>query len=143
MTMVFFTHYRIADGEILGWGHSAEPQPIDADHAIALHDEPFDPNPLKEKIAGGVVVLKSAAEQRASRLPKLVEVQQAVFAELRRTDTFMISDYPLTGAERHAWTQYRQMLRDLNGDVAAMINAWTLPPDGVDPIISLRERLQP
>jgi hypothetical protein len=33
------------------------------------------------------------------------------------------------------------MLRELSGDVADMINDWTLPPDGIDPITALRERL--
>jgi hypothetical protein len=141
---VFYVHYRVADGEIFGWGSGFDPQAVPGE-AITTFAEPFDPDPATQKIdlATGEVVAKTAAETAAFRRPSLRDVAVAVFLELRRTDTFMISDYPMTGGERHQWIAYRQILRELAGDVAQRINAWPTAPDGLDPIIDLRERLGP
>ena len=93
--MIFFTHYRIADGEIMGWGHHADPQPIDANHDIAVHDGPIDPpDPAREKIVDGRLVDKTAEEQRASRRPTRRMIEEAIFLEMRRTGEFMVLDYP-------------------------------------------------
>ena len=140
--MTFAIYYRANDGEILGWTNQAEPVAPDGMN-VAMFDEPFHPEPLIEKFdaAANAVVEKTDEEKRRSRLPTLFEVRQAVFAELQRTNEFMLDDYPHHGNERHQWIDYRRMLRNLSGDVADMINAWTLPPDGIDPITALRERL--
>jgi hypothetical protein len=140
--MTFGIYYRAADGEILGWTNQRDPVAPDG-MSLVQFDDPIDVDPLRQKVRDGEVVDKTAAEQRAARLPTLREVQQAIFAELRRTDPLMLPDYPILSGERHAWTVYRQMLRDLSGDAVHRINSWTLPPDGVDPILALRERLQP
>jgi hypothetical protein len=142
--MTFAIYYRAADGEIMGWTNSFEPIAPDGMSLIEF-DEPLDPppDPMREKIAGGSVVLKTAAEVRAARMPTLRDVAVAVFVELSRTDSRMLPDYPMSGGERHAWTAYRAMLRNLTGDAEHRINAWALPPDGVDPITDLRERLRP
>ena len=144
--MKFFIHYRPADGEILGWGMSADPMPIDG-MAIAF-GEPFDPDPLTEKFdaEAGRIIDKSAEERRLARRPTWRDVQVAVYAELCRTDGFMMADRPIDDSEYRAWKDYRQMLRDLSkrgDDPGDMIDAWAVPPDGNDPIIALRERLKP
>jgi hypothetical protein len=144
--MDFFIHYRPADGEILGWGTSADPVPIEG-MAIAFFD-PFDPDPLTQKfdIAAGRIIEKTAEEKRLARLPTLRDVEVAVYAELCRTDQFMVADCPIADDEYQAWRGYRFALRGLaakHGDAADMMDAWPLPPDGVDPISDLRERLQP
>lgn len=139
--MIFFIHYRPDDGEILGWGNGFEPTPIDG-MAVALFDEPFDPDPQTQKFDGEAVIDKTAAETRQARLPTLIEVQQAIWMELARTDQFMLADRNIEG--RDDWAGYRQMLRDLSkrfDDPADMIDAWQLPPDGTDPIPDLRARL--
>jgi hypothetical protein len=140
--MTFAIYYRASDGEIMGWTNQAEPVPPDGMN-LAIFDEPFQPEPLLERFdeVANAVVEKTAEEKRLSRLPKLFEVRQAVFAELQRTHEFMLDDYPHHGNDRHQWTMYRRMLRELTGDVADMITAWSPPPDGIDPIIALRERL--
>jgi Phage tail assembly chaperone protein len=145
--MSFFIHYRLSDGEIVGWGDYAEPTPIDENHDIALVDA-IDPLPQIEKYdaAAGAIVNKTAEEQRLARLPTLRDVQVAVYAELCRTDQFMIADCPITDDEYQAWRAYRFALRGLaakRADPVDLINAWHLPPDGIDPIESLRERLKP
>jgi hypothetical protein len=142
--VIFAIYYRASDGEILGWTNQSDPVAPDGMN-LAVFDEPFQPEPLNEKfdVMASAVVEKTAEERRLSRLPKLYEVQQAVFAELSRTDHLMMPDHPNRGGDRHAWLIYRQMLRDLSrlAGPADMINDWTLPPDGIDPITALRERL--
>jgi hypothetical protein len=144
--MIFAIYYRPADGEILGWTTSANPVAPDG-MMLAVFDEAFQPEPLNEKFdaSENAVVEKTADEKHQSRLPTVRQVQEAVFAELRRTDQFMIADYPISDAERDGWKAYRKTLRALSDidEPANMIDAWQLPPDGVDPITSLRERLQP
>jgi hypothetical protein len=138
----FAIYYRASDGEIMGWTNQSEPVAPDG-MSLAVFDEPFQPEPLTEKFdaVANAVVEKTDEEKRLSRLPKLFEVRHAVFAELQRTNEFMLDDYPHHGNELKKWIAYRRMLRELTGDVADMINDWTLPPDGIDPIIALRERL--
>ena len=140
--MIFAIYYRVLDGEIMGWTHSFDPAAPDGMN-LAVFDEPFVPEPLIEKfdVAANAVVEKTAEEKRRSRLPTLFEVKAAVFQELRRTNEFMLDDYPHHGNDRREWIDYRRMLRELSGDVADMINDWSLPPDGIDPITALRERL--
>ena len=140
--MNFAIYYRSSDGEIMGWTTSFDPVAPDG-MSLAVFDEPFQPEPLIERfdVAANAVVEKTAEEKRLSRLPTLAEVMSAVFFELQRTDPFMLDDYPHHGNERREWIDYRQMLRKLSGDVADMINDWSMPPDGVDPITTLRERL--
>jgi hypothetical protein len=140
--MIFAIYYRASDGEILGWTNQADPVAPDG-MSLAVFDEPFQPDPLIERFdaVANTVIEKTAEEKRQSRLPTLFDVQQAVFAELRRTNEFMLDDYPHHGHERRDWLAYRRMLRELAGDAADMINAWSLPPDGIDPITALRERL--
>jgi hypothetical protein len=144
-TMKFFIHYRPADGEIFGWGNSFDPQPVEG-NAIALVD-PVVPDPMTQKYHAelGRIIEKTAAEQRAARHPIRREVEVAIYLDLTRTDPLMIADYPIDDAARHRWQNYRQMLRDLSRlpSASEMIEAWQLPPDGIDPIAHLRERLKP
>lgn len=145
--MSFFIHYRIADGEIVGWGDHADPLPLDENHDVALVDA-IDPLPLIEKYdaATGAIIDKTAEEKRLARLPTLRDVQVAVYAELCRTDQFMVADCPITDDEYQAWRAYRFALRGFmakRADPADLINGWPVPPDGIDPINDLRERLQP
>ena len=144
--MDFFIHYRPDDGEILGWGTSADPVPIEG-MAIAFVD-PFDPDPLTQKYdaEAGAIVDKNAEEIRRARLPTRRDVEVTIFAELRRTDEFMVADCPITDDEYQAWRAYRFALRGLTAkraDPADLINGWPVPPDGADPIGNLRERLKP
>ena len=144
--MKFFIHYRPADGEMLGWGTSADPVPIEG-MAIAFGD-PFDPDPLTQKYdaEAGAIVDKTAEEIRQARTPTRRDLDVAIFAELRRTDEFMVADCPVTDDEYQAWRAYRFALRGLTAkraDPADLINGWPLPPDGTDPISDLRERLTP
>ena len=134
----FFVHYDPADGEILGWGHGFDPDPIPG-KAVG-YVEPFDGplDPLRQKYNAGArrVIAKDAAEQRASRLPKLFDLQQAIFAEMRRTDEFMVADYPIIDDEFSAWKSYRQQLRDLsrhNGPID-MIDGWLTAAARLAPI---------
>ena len=140
--MIFAIYYRVSDGEILGWTSQSNPVAPDGMN-LAVFDEPFVPQPLIERFdaVANAVVEKTTEEKRLSRLPTMAEVKSAVFVELQRTNEFMLDDYPHHGNDRHQWTLYRRMLRELTGDVADMINDWSLPPDGVDPITRLRERL--
>jgi hypothetical protein len=137
----YFIHYRPDNGEIIGWGNGFDPVPIEG-MAVAMFDQPIEPDPLTQKITDGELVNKSADEQRLARLPSLREMRVAIFQELQRTDAFMIADR--TVAARDAWAGYRQMLRDLSKrfeQPVDMINAWDEPPDGLDPIPELRARL--
>jgi hypothetical protein len=140
--MIFAIYYRASDGEIMGWTNQSNPVAPDG-MSLAVFDEPFQPEPLNEKfdVAANAVVKKTIEERRRSRLPTQREVQEAVFAELRRTSEYMFEDYPHHGNDRHHWVDYRRMLRELSGDAADMIKTWKPAPDGVDPITSLRERL--
>ena len=140
--VIFAIYYRASDGEIMGWTNQSDPVAPDG-MRLAVFDEPFQPEPLNEKfdVAANAVVEKTTEERRLSRLPTQREVQEAVFAELRRTSEHMFEDYPHHGNDRHHWVDYRRMLRELSGDAADMIKTWKPAPDGVDPIIALRERL--
>ena len=140
--MIFAIYYRASDGEIMGWTNQSDPVAPDG-LRLAVFDEPFQPEPLLEKFdaTANAVVEKTAEERSLSRLPTRREVQEAVFGELSRTNELMLDDYPHHGNDRHQWTLYRRMLRELRGDAADMINDWALPPDGIDPITALRERL--
>ena len=140
--MKFAIYYRASDGEILGWTNQSDPVAPDG-MSLAVFDEPFQPEPLIERFdpVANAVVEKTPEEKRRSRLPVRYEVQAAIRQELNRTNEFMMDDYPHHGNDRREWIDYRRMLRDLSGDVADMINDWTLPPDGIDPITALRERL--
>jgi hypothetical protein len=142
--MTFAIYYRDSDGEIFGWTTGADPRAPAGLQLIEL-DAPIVIDPATQKVdpATGEVVDKTAAETAAFRRPTLRDVAVAVFRELLRTDHLMIADYPMSGGERHAWTVYRQTLRELAGDVAQRINAWPTAPDGLDPITDLRERLSP
>ena len=141
--MTFAIYYRLSDGEILGWTDTR--MPVAPAGMLLSIMAPFDPDPTTQKFdtANGVVVPKSLAEIFDAQLPTPRDVAVAVFNEMRRTDPVMMPDYPLSGGEKHAWTVYRQGLRELAGDVATMINAWPVAPDGVDPISDLRERVLP
>ena len=139
--MKYFIHYNPDDGEIIGWGNGFDPVPIE-DMAVAMFDQPVEPDPTSQKIDGDAVIEKTAEEKRQARLPTLRDVQMAIFQELQRTDAFMLADRPV--AARDAWADYRQMLRDLSKrfeQPADMVNGWELPPDGADPITALRARL--
>jgi hypothetical protein len=144
--MTLHVYYRETDGEIFGWStsHVASAPP---GLAFAELDDLVEPDPLTQRYdaAAGAMVDKTQAEIKQARRPSLRDVQVAVYRELVRTDVFMVSDYPLPPPVRHAWQAYRQMLRDLSNrdGPAAMIADWTLPPDGNDPIMDLRERFEP
>lgn len=144
--MMLYIYYRTIDGEIMGCATGFEPEVVPAGMALAEVDATPDPERHKYDAAKFKLVDKSAEERRLARRPTLRDVQVAVYTELCRTDGFMVADRPIDDAEYHAWKTYRQMLRDLSkrgDDAADMIDAWSLPPDGVDPILALRERLEP
>ena len=146
--MSFFIHYRLSDGEIVGWGDYADPLPLDENSSMIAVNDAIDPLPQIEKYdaEAGAIVDKNAEEIRQARLPTLRDVQVAVYAELCRTDQYMIADCPLTDDEYQAWRGYRFALRGLTAtraDPGDLIDAWPLPPDGIDPIANLRERLKP
>jgi hypothetical protein len=138
----FAIYYRPSDGEIMGWTTSFDPVAPDGMN-LAVFDDVWQPNPMIERFdaVANAVMEKTTEEKRLSRLPTMAEVRSAVFVELQRTDPLMLDDYPHHGNDRREWIDYRRMLRELSGDVADMINDWTLPPDGIDPITALRERL--
>jgi hypothetical protein len=143
--MNFFIHYRPDDGEILGYGNSYDPQPIEG-MAIAFFAEAVQPDSTTQKIdpATGELIDKTPAEARAALMPTLRDVQVAAFRELRRTDLFMLSDYPVDEAAREAWKNYRKSLRDMSKhsrDAADMIKTCDTAPDGTDPFSELRARL--
>ena len=91
--VIFFIHYRPDDGEILGRGYGFEPTPIEGMAVASV--EPFAPDPTTQKFNGEAVIDKTAAEQRQARLPKSIEVRQAIWIELERTDRFVLADYPI------------------------------------------------
>lgn len=136
-------YYR-ADGEIIGWTNSSDPVAPDG-YALADVQTDAPPDPLTQKYdaASGAIIEKTLAEKHLARQPTRREVDAAIYLELLRSDGFMVPDRPLADGAREMWASYRQMLRDLSklSDVTAMIDAWTLPPDGNDPILALRERL--
>lgn len=143
--MKFFIHYNPADGTILGWGNSFDPQPIEG-MAIAFFTQPVQPDPETQKIDPdtGELIDKTPEEIRAALVPTVQDVQVAAFRELQRTDVFMVSDYPIDDKAREAWKEYRRQLRDLSKhfrDAAGMIEACDTAPDGADPMIELRARL--
>lgn len=145
MSGEFHIYYRESDGEIFGWSTSHVPT-APPGLLIAFVDETeLDTVLQRYDAAAGAVVARTPADVKAARRPTLREVQVAIYRDLVRSDAFMVSDYPITPPQRHAWQTYRQMLRDLShlATPAAMIAAWTLPPDGVDPIPDLRERARP
>ena len=89
-----FIHYRPDDGEILGWGYGCR---ADADRGAWRWPMSSRSHliPTVQKFDGEAVIDKTAQEQRLSRLPKLIEVQQAIWIELGRTDDFVLADYPI------------------------------------------------
>ena len=96
--MDFFIHYRPADGEMLGWGTSADPVPIDG-MAIAFGD-PFDPDPLTQKYdaEAGAIVDKTADENRARRecrLRRELRGRDLTSRTAAATDVCMVWDYPM------------------------------------------------
>lgn len=142
--MTLFIHYRAEDGEIFGWETSAVPTERGGLEIISFPDGSHL-EPKLQKIDGAflTVVDKTDAEKAAALLPTLRNIQEAVFSELCRTDSFVVPDRPMTDAVRAAWATYRQTLRDLSKLAApvAMVQAWTLPPDNTDPIADLRKRI--
>ena len=141
--MMFFIQYRADDGEIVGWGSGHEPMPIEGLSVAFV--EPFNVDPETQKFNGEGVILKSEAEVKRSRLPKLHEVKAAIYLELCRTDQFVLPDYPIDEFEHRAWRVYRKALRDLSkgrDDAADMISALDVfAPDNIDPFSELRKRL--
>lgn len=141
---MFYIRYRPDDGEILGWGSGHYPDPIEG--LKVVFSNPFTPDPMTQKydIANLSVIEKTPDEQRAARLPKLVEVKAAIFGELTRTDRFLLPDYPHDAGRQDDWKQYRTMLRDLSKhwqDAREIIENCDVAPDGIDPMIGLRARL--
>jgi len=138
----FYIYYRPDDGEIMGWGNGHDPDPIGG-LSFAFVDF-FNPDPSTQKFDGDGVVLKTTEERYKAGLPTPRDIAVMVFVELRRTDPFMLPDYPIDDNAFDGWKAYRKALRDLSkgrNNPADMINAWPLPPDGADPITALRERL--
>lgn len=140
--MTLFIHYRAEDGEIFGWETSSVPTER-GDLEIVSFPEGSHLEPKLQKIdtASLTLVDKTDAEKAAANAPTLRQLQEAVFKELCRTDSFVVPDRPMTDATRAAWSTHRQMLRDLSklATPADMINAWPTPPDGVDPITNLKK----
>ena len=64
-----------------------------------------------------------------------------IYSELCNTDSLMPPDRAMSDEKRASWATYRQALRDLSKlpDVAAMIAAFPMRPDGVDPIPTIRK----
>ncbi len=89
---------------------------------------------LKRRVTGGAVVMRPASEIAAlDEADARRDVEMAIARELRRTDRYMLLDYPLTDVDRVRWCAYRQALRDLSKrglTPGQQLAAWPKAPDG-------------
>lgn len=145
--MTMHIHYRTTDGEIVGYETGTiNPKCID-DCAILSDDQAADlPNHLNQKIdlVSLKLVEKSDVEKQQALAPRINQVSALVSSELRATDCFMASDFPVSGDQATQWKTYRQALRDLSKgkpSIADMIKAFPVRPDGADAAAGLRPRI--
>jgi hypothetical protein len=143
-------HYHPGTGEIISWDNSNGAQSATSHfsgHVVAsvkFVGQHSDIDPRKHKIDVSSrplrVVDKTPAEKAVALLPTLHEVKCVIARDLEATDSYAVSDRPMSEELRSAWHTYRQSLRDLSklpGPVA-MVEAWPIRPDGADVIEGLR-----
>lgn len=146
--IVWHVHYRVADGEIVGYENCEPPssQPDCLVLSIETEEEPaacFNGAAYKVDIKDGpAIVAKTDAEKLTESQPSDIDTRGAIAAELARTDAYMVPDRPLSDDARAAWSAYRRSLRDLSKitDVAQRMTAWPLRPDGVDIVAVWKRR---
>lgn len=127
---VFSIHYHSETGIIRNWGYDdGSTESFAPDHLIKRYYETVDVDPFLQKIdvQTGELIKKTIDEQETAALPLLKTV---IMQELATTDQYMVSDRPLTDAERDQWRTYRQALRDLKGDAKTILKEWPDRPDG-------------
>lgn len=138
--------YRLSDGEIVGRLRapvSTELPPVIPGCAAVEGPDDAHENTHIVDLATGNVVEKTATQKAAAAAPKLVEVQHLIVRELATTDMTQLPDFPITPAQRAAWTTYRQALRDLSklpGGLPDMLQNWPARPDGIDSSTHLKSR---
>jgi Phage tail assembly chaperone protein len=142
----FHLYYDPVSGEIAGFdnGSFAVERP-GLVTVIAELDSLPDPRIEKVDVSTLFVIPKTEAEIREFDRPTKFDVDAAVYDALKKSDEFVLPDYPMTQQQRDAWVIYRQTLRDISkGDprpnAAEMIAAWPLDPMGNDAIAQLRNR---
>jgi hypothetical protein len=142
-------YYRPDDGEIFGWSTgSVDAAAPDGLSLIAFDVDELDgpPNSKTQKIDGGKLVEKNAAEKARALIPTETEIRQAVYAALSASDHLMLPDRDDISEEtRAAWVKYRKALRGLSKGspsptVSDMIANFPVQPDGTDPIADWRKR---
>lgn len=145
---VFYLEYRLADGEIVGFGNAfRDGLPLTIALAVEVIDDGLAPDvdPARDKIdlATGQRVRKSDDERARSLRPHAIEVAYQIASELNATDQYMVLDRPIADSVRASWATYRQALRDLSnlGGPVEIITAWPTRPDGADAISHLRSRI--
>ena len=139
---MFVIHYHHQTGRISAWGTGDSDVSHFADHEIVRFDEDamtIDPRRDKIDVASLAVVARTTDEM-LDDLRR--DITAAIAAELDATDRYMVPDRPLTEQQREAWKAYRQALRELKGDAAAMVAAWPFRPDGSDAAAGLELRLK-
>jgi hypothetical protein len=140
-------HAEKETGEILSWG-SASAGVGDGDdshfpaHAVLVLDDYREVDPRRDKVdwLARAVVAKSSEEIAAAHLPREAEIRGLILREMEATDGFVDppSDRPLKGALLLDWEPYREALRGLRGDAAAMLAGWPVRPDKRDAAANLR-----
>lgn len=139
-------HFRLSDGEIVGWGNAdveAAPGVVIAgiDVPEGQHIVP-DRDTQKIDLKTRMIVDKTPEEQALARAPNAFEMKMAIAQELAATDQFVMPHRPMAADERAAWTTYQQALRDLSKQGMTpieMMNAWPMHPKGYDPLHLMRQ----
>ena len=135
-------HFHKDTGRISAWGNGDSDESHFLDHDIVRFDDDamvIDPRRDKIDVASLALVGRSTDEMLDDLRRDMVT---AIAAELDATDRYMVPDRPLTEEAREQWRSYRQALRELNGNAAAMIAAWPFRPDGSDAAAGLELRLR-
>jgi hypothetical protein len=137
-------HYHKQTGRIGAWGSGDSEYSHLVDHAILRIDTEAPIDPHWQRIEDDMIVEIDEAELATWNCPTVDEVAARIEIELRRTDQFMLADYPIDDDKLEHWKQYRIMLRNLSKhyqDAAEMIENCDAAPDDHDPMAALREGL--
>lgn len=135
-------HFHRDTGRISAWGNGDSEESHFPDHDIVRFDNDamiIDPRYDKIDVASLALVARDADEMLDDLRRDMVN---AIAAELGATDGYMVPDRPLTEQAREDWAAYRQALRDISGDAAAMLAAWPFRPDGTDAAAGFELRLR-
>jgi hypothetical protein len=142
----FRVFYDPATGTIYGYEHTNSPSEREGQAYLDFAEPvPWDPTKYKVDLETGTIVEMTPPEIYEAQLPKVYEVESAIYNELNATLETQFPDYTDSEEERAEWSTYRRALRKLHekGDALAMLNAWPERPDKRETIGHLRSRVKP